>query len=119
MDCSRGGLCRTHPRIPDWGIAGTVAPETDEKVVIQLTEEDKWGSDDHVDLVRGSSKDLTFYVGYYSGRPYIHYGGSWLRCPKVSEVSLPRYLCRIYSQGDRGDKARIQVSVQFPRAPTP
>lgn len=118
MKCSNG-LCQTHPRIPDWGIAGYVSPGTNERIIVRLTEEDKLGSDDHVDISRGSDKDLSIYVGQYWGKPYVYFDGSWRQCPRVSQVNYPHYVCQITSSGDKGDKATVKLSVQFPPAPTP
>lgn len=118
QDCS-GNLCVTHSQIPDWGIVGDVPSERKDRIKIRLTEEDKWASDDHVDIARGSDKDLEIYVRRDGRKPYVYFEGQWLQCPRTNQVTHPHYVCHITSSGDRGDKATVRLSIQFPPAPTP
>ncbi len=117
QDC--GHLCATHSYVPDWGIRGYVYPETYKDVRIRLTEEDKWANDDHVDIQRGSGRDLIISVGRYGGQPWVYFENQWHQCPRVSQDSYPRNVCNIVSKGEGGESATIRLSVQFPPAPAP
>lgn len=120
MDCS-GSLCATHPQIPDWGIWGSVNMREMDRVGIRLTEEDSWGSDDHVDIARGSNKDLWIWITRTPGRNWVYFENAWRECRRMT-LQYPTHtanVCDFTSRGTGGESATVRISVRFPPQPLP
>jgi hypothetical protein len=118
---SHNGLSISHGAPDDWGIWGYVNVGEQDRIVIRIVEPDDalcGGGDDHVDIARGSARDLYLWVARTAENYWVYFEGDWRACPLVDNLmGGPYHICDITSRGTGEGSAKIVLSVQFPILP--